>query len=668
MIMLKLSRSRVLPLATLAVTCLWVLLAFLNWHQLALGVRIGFPRVNNDYDQALLFSGPVQMRAVLGVVLLHACSGLLGYKLIVRPIWGRRRLASEAWLLVSGVIPGNLILIVLARLVTLALPNSTAPFVVGAITLAGTGAVIWSLRKEESRETITWHWRDAVPIVGLAIGLLVFGIQFDRFHVVGEASSWFINQIYHSSLYGIGNGYFPLVSQHYDEAALLYPVIYGLVHTGANGVTLFTLYWLMAAFGRLSIVGLCYLSVRSFGIDRLSAFVILTFICFATLSMNVITSRLLADSLSPLIFALHVARFLIPVGPLVLLSVLKLWDRNGSTFASLGLAAVLGAGASSMPLQAVLVIAWALPVALLTELRPTASGSAWLWQSATLAALTVLVGFMVTYGVTRTLNAQLSVGILVAAALGAGLVTLLAWFSCGVPWVPSGWRSGPVLLVIAIAAGYGFGVLFLGNVFIHKSYNILAPFWPFSHMRIADREVSQLAGTSGKFVLSPYCSGYAWGYRTLAGHCSSLPIFVRSYGLAFAVMSAALSWWSFAKTSNASLPQDRQTTLLLVGIVLCLIALPFAFIAFDFVAPAQAGQDWERSLSIWLRSRLVEPWFYSGLIFGLILLLGQVSSASRRNIQSLLLIAAAIGGLTPLVLPGQLIVNFEYAVQSALHR
>jgi len=662
---LKLSWTRALPLATLAVTGLWVLIALLNWHQLGRGVRIGFPRVDNDYGQPLLFSAPVQMRAVLGVILLQACSALLGYRLVVRPVWGRRHLAGEAWLLVAGIIPGNLILIVLARLVTLVLPNTQAPLVVGALTLAGAACVLWALRKDMARETVGWRWQDAVPIAGLTVALLVFGIQFDRFHVVGEASSWFINHIYTSGSYGIGRGYFPLVSQHYDEAALLYPVIYGLVH-GADKVTVFTLYWFMAAFGRLSILGLCYLSLRSFGVDKLSAFAVLVFISIASLSLNVISSRLLADSLSPLIFTLHIARFLIPVAPFILLSVLKLWDQKVPSLAALGLAAVLGAGLSSMPVQTVVVIAWGLPVALLTQLRPTASGSARLWQGAALVALVVLVCFMATYGVTRTVSAQLSVEILLAAALAGGLVAVIAWCACGARWVPSGWRSGPVLLVACLAVGYGFGVLCLGNVFIHKSYSLLAPIWPFSHMQIADREVSQLAGSSGKFMLSPYCSGYVWGLRTLAGHCSSLPMFVRTYGLAFAVMSAALAWWSLAKASYARLPGDQQTTLLLVGTVLCLLALPICFIAFDFIAPAQASQDWERSLSIWLRSRLVEPWFYSGLIFGLILLLAQVNSASRRKIQSLLLIAAAIGGLTPLVLPGQMVVNFEYLIQSAL--
>jgi hypothetical protein len=663
---LKLSWPRALPLATLAVTGIWVLIAVLNWHQLGRGVRIGFPRVDNDYAQPLLFSTPIQMRAVLGVILLQACSALLGYRLVVRSIWGRRRLAGEAWLLVAGIIPGNLILIVLARLITLALPNTQAPLVVCALTLSGSAGVIWALRKDMARETVGWRWRDALPIAGLAVTLLVFGIQFDRFHVMGEASSWFINDIYTSGSYGIGRGYFPLISQHYDEAALLYPVIYGFVDIGADKATVFTLYWFMAAFGRLSILGLCHLSLRSFGVDKLSAFAILVFVSIGTLSLNPISSRLLADSLSPLIFTLHIARFLIPVAPLILMSVLKLSDQQAPSVAALGLAAVLGAGLSSMPVQTVLVIAWGLPVALLTQLRPTASGSTQLWQGAALAALIVLVCFMATYGVTRTFSAELSVGILFAATLAGGLVVLVAWFACGARWIPSAWRSRPVLLVACLAVGYGFGVLFLGNVFIHMSYSLLAPISPFGHMQIADREISQLGSASGKFMLSTYCAGYVWGLRTLAGHCNSLPMFVRTYGLTFAVMSAALVWPSLAKTSYSRLPGDQQTTLLLVGIVLCLLALPICFIAFDFIAPAQADQDWQRSLSIWLRSRLVEPWFYSGLIFGLILLLEQANSVCRRNIQSVLLIAAAIGGLTPLVLPGQMVVNFEYLVQSAL--
>jgi hypothetical protein len=86
------------------------------------------------------------------------------------------------------------------------------------------------------------------------------------------------------------------------------------------------------------------------------------------------------------------------------------------------------------------------------------------------------------------------------------------------------------------------------------------------------------------------------------------------------------------------------------------------------VVPVSAPLEWQQQLSIWLRSRLVELWFCSGLLLALAFFLREANARGRRYAQSMMLGAIAVGGLAPLVIPGQLIVNLSFFFQALLHR
>jgi hypothetical protein len=664
--------SRTLTNVSLTIVALWVLLGFLNWHELVTGVRIGIPRADNSYGQHLLFDGPVQILPIVAAILLQACASVIGYATIVHPIWGGRRLASEIWLLAGGLIPGSLILITLSRIVSLALNNAYAPSVLFALIATAAGVSILKVRRQWNREDAGLAWRDLWPASMLLAAIFIFTIQMDRFHIVGEASTWFINEIYLSPVNGIGTAEkFPLVSQHYDEAALLYPVIYGLLRRGASAQgTLSFIYWIMVSLGRMGVGSLIYISLRSLRVDRLSAIVSLAFVSAATLSINAISSRLLFDSLSPLAYALHIARFLIPVMPLLLVSALvelgsKLRDRvrPGALIAS----AALGAGLSAMPIHAVMVLAWALPVIAVAEIPPASANAPGVWRAATVAASGVLLAFMLTYGLSTRLPAPACVAILLAASVIGALTVIGAWWRSG---ITIAWRAAfsmPVILLLAMCTGYVVGLLLLGNIFITRTDALLSHFWPWWGVGIADRAVSDLGTSSGKLLLSPYCSGYYWEFRNLAGHCSSLPMLVRTYGLAFAAMAGVIAWWTRGLQEIDAKP-DRERTMILCGIFLCLIAMPVSFAGFDFVASTNAPLEWQRQLSIWLRSRLVEPWFYGGILLSLAFFLRGAGPRARRWTQSAMLAATAIGGLAPLLLPGQMIVNLVFMFQAILRQ
>ena len=213
---------------------LWVLLGFLTWHDLASGVRLAFPKTDNIFSQHLLFDGPVQIAPIIAAILLHACAAIVGYSAVIYPIWGQRRLAAGIWLFLAGIVPGTLIFMTLSRLFSLVLTHAFAP---AAILVAVAGATIVSVqrtRQQWRQERLTLNWKTVWPAIGLVGAIFVFTIEMDVFHILGEASTWFTNEVYFAPANGIGTfARFPLVSEHYDEAALLYPIVYGLVRRGA---------------------------------------------------------------------------------------------------------------------------------------------------------------------------------------------------------------------------------------------------------------------------------------------------------------------------------------------------------------------------------------------------------------------------------------------------
>ena len=222
-------------------------------------------------------------------------------------------------------------------------------------------------------------------------------------------------------------------------------------------------------------------------------------------------------------------------------------------------------------------------------------------------------------------------------------------------------------MLLAASFGYVLGLLLLGNVFIPQTLKVLHV-WPWSSVEMAERGLTAVGISSWHIMQSPYCEGgYDWAYRILTGHCGSLPIFVRSYGLAFAIVAAVVAWKSSDWAQDNPIP-PQQLTWLFIALVLCTLALPISFVIFDFLSPLQSPIDWQVSLSVWLRSRLVEPWFYSGILLGLILFLREAPARPRRWLQSSMMIAVAVFGLSPLVMPAQLVANFSYLLVAFFDR
>jgi hypothetical protein len=659
---LRIAPGERIAAASMLGALIWVVIGFASWQRIANGTRVGSPFTTHDYGQHLLFDGGLQTPAIIGVVLLHICAAILGYAFVIRPIWGNRRLAAEIWLVLAGVVPGTLLLIALARIITLFVSNPWAPSIVCVLAVA---AVLFGLiRIAGTQHRISppgFNWAALGAAATILVAVFVFTVHIDRFHVVGEASVWFVNNVFLSDEHGIGSlGRFPFVSQHYDEAALLYPVIYGLMHRGADESGTFTaIYWITLALGRVGVGALLYIAARSLGADRLSSIIVLAFVCCASLSLNPISSHLLFDSLSPLAYALHVARFLIPILPLVLVAAFAHWE-NSASFGAIAISTMLGIGFSSMPIHGILLLPWGVAVALLAATSTTGARSAGVWCAACVASLLTLIAFTFTYASGPPVAVPLRVGVLLASSLTGALIISFAWFRSGARLEFRNIWSAPVVLMLAIGFGYVFGLLFLGNVFIIRTLDFLGHVWPWANIEVAERGLRPVGISSWKLMQSPYCEeGYSWGFRILTGHCGSLFIFIRTYGLAFVVMTSAIAWRCSGRAQDNPMP-DRLLTWVFFGIVLCVLALPMSFIIFDFLSPVDSPDQSFRDLSVWLRSRLVEPWFYGGMLLALVLFLREVSTRERRLAQSCMMIAIGVFGLGPLIMPAQLITNFSY--------
>lgn len=651
-----LAGGKLAALAALGLAGLWLLLALITWGDLVNGPRVSSPFSTFGYGQAALFSAPLNVLHAVGVLAWNVAAMLIGYALVIRPIWGGKHYAGAGLMAFAGVVPGMLLIGAASRLVSLFAANATAAPIIALMVAGASALALWKLWPRIT--SAGRAWRSVALMLALCLlGSLVFQLHVDRGHAVAEGSIWFITNVFLSPQYGVGAaGSFPIVTQHYDEAAFLLAPIYLLVQPGEDASAALTLiYWITLAITRLGMIALTYIALRGLALDRMSAFACTFFICAASLSLNPISSRLLFDSLSPLLYALHGARFLAPILPLLIVSALA----QGNARTDLGATAtalMLGLGLAAMPVHLAIIAPWALALMLLVALSPAAGGRTEMWGAAGAVAASVLAAVTIVYGVQFAPD-TLRAGLLAASGVLGGLWLLWRLIGVGLVAPSSGDRSA-LLMLFVLLFGYGLGFLFLGNVAFGTLQSVIGDVWPYSDREVLSRLETDVVAPSVQIAASPLCaSGYEWGYRTLTGHCGSLPVFVRTYGLPFALIAAVLGWRVLRGHGG---DDPRHETTMLWAIALCLLALPVSFILFDFITPSVISET--TGWSIWLRSRAVEPWFIGGVLLALAYFLRNAGRDLRACTNLALVGAAAIHIFNPLTAPAQWVANVAYWV------
>lgn len=649
-----------LPLmVSVGLTLSWIALALLTWGDLQNGVRVSTPFATFGYGQSALFSHPIHVGQILATFLWNFLGAFVGYYYVIRPIWGGKGLAASPWMLWAGIVPGCFLIGAVTRLLTLVFDNQSAAWLIAAVVIAASAFALQRLNKDAAASrTSAFGWQaTSVWLLLAMIAALIFQIHMDRSHAIAEGSIWFVNEIFLSAEYGIGTGgHFPLIAQHYDEAAFLHALVFLTVSPGDDAsATLTSIYWQTLAFNRVGIIALTYIALRALRLDQLSAIASTFFICFASLSLNVFSSRLLFDSLSPMAYTLHMSRFLAPVMPLLIVAALtrSLPSLNTSTLCT---ALLLGIGLAATPIHFVSIAFWAGGIVFIYSLvnhQVELPRQSFLW-----VVLGVLSTVSLAY-LLKDISGLASVGLLVSGSILGGAILLWCLWKAG--FVAPKLRSKELAAVgifIVLMSGYVVALIFLGNIAIP----FLEPI--FENNLWSERDV--LVRLGGAVVApevslrtSPYCStGSSWGFRTLMGHCGSLPLFVRTYGLPFVLIAAALSWRAYSVRAERIRETLRIDQFTVWGMVLCLLALPLSFVLFDFVTPD--GSDEFHAWSIWLRSRLVEPWFISGVLLALAYLQRTLDAQRRLWLNSVLLVAVGVYVLNPLIAPSQWSANVAY--------
>jgi hypothetical protein len=312
-----------------------------------------------------------------------------------------------------------------------------------------------------------------------------------------------------------------------------------------------------------------------------------------------------------------------------------------------------------------LVLLWAVACIGLTLAAPAAARSPAPWRAACLAGAIVIISLVLAYGV-RGAPIPIRAAILVVATVA--VVAALGWSLLVArkrePEAPSKSSVQLALLVAIMCVGYALGLAFLGNIGVQGVAKLVGGLWPWGDVPIVNRTLPSAVAPAKGIAQSLLCeTGYEWTARTLAGHCSSVARLSRSYGLAPLLMIVFAAWrlWGWRATSENG---DSVPTMAFWGFVLCLIAFPGSFLLYDFIGGSHGDPD--SNLSVWLKSRLLEPWFYSGAMLAVALYLPRASRRGRKFAQSAMLAAVAVATLSPFWVPAQMTVNAAYLVEHAV--
>jgi hypothetical protein len=153
----------------------------------------------------------------------------------------------------------------------------------------------------------------------------------------------------------------------------------------------------------------------------------------------------------------------------------------------------------------------------------------------------------------------------------------------------------------------------------------------------------------------------------ITDHCGSLPLFARAYGLSVVLIAAAAAFWLVRRPKIPGF-SDRTLAMLFWGLALCLLAQPIGFVLFDFLFSPEIEERWAQHISVWARARLLESWFYGGILIALVLFLKGAEPRERRWAQTAMMVATALYLFNPLTIPAQMTANAAYLVHAVLGR
>ena len=97
-----------------------------------------------------------------------------------------------------------------------------------------------------------------------------------------------------------------------------------------------------------------------------------------------------------------------------------------------------------MPIHGILTLAWAVLLSLLAVAAPNLAKVKAIWRAASVAAMIVLAGCIITYGITTSSSALFRVAILFGSSVAGAVIMVWAWFWSGQKFDLT--HSNPLLL------------------------------------------------------------------------------------------------------------------------------------------------------------------------------------------------------------------------------
>jgi len=598
------------------------------------------------------WSGSLTASSVLLTVVYMFGASFLGSTLFIRSVLlsGTARMSATA--LLAGFIPGYLLLAPCNRLISLLITNRSAAFLELALLAGFCGWRLYSGARAlqgQSNQAFdnnrTWgksvvaYW----PFLALIL-TLIWGVC----SITGDATGFtFISIFGDPQRFPAPLAKLPLFGQHYDEICFLHPVLFSGLFTQDSD--LLTPYWLMTGFARISVLLLSYICTRRLGLRGFEALVVAAFVFLSSQSINPGADWEFLDNGHPMIMTAHPARLIAAVAPLIFA---VLYSRNRQTsdrwpsFSTLCVASVLGAGmaAISFHVFATLLLLTGFCVLFISP-RGTREAQGHPAYMAVAPCLLLLLPLPYVRSIWAGQHHVLFGVILIAFAAYVAFrnqfLTRLK-ICLGGP----GWKTR-LALTVSVLGGAGLGVLFLGN--------LLAPKFGFYKIFGVDLLVRGVPpGTFSPGLINtnlpvPPGANVLW-------NASSAPHFIAALGLP--VLLAAFVFLLHSLLRPAARLQN-----LLLSLVECMLTGFLCGVGlYHFM-----GKNVDFWLSIWVRCRLAEGWFYGLNAIALCSLFALLPAKGRRALCYCVLFWAVLpwSGLADKILAKQFVYNLRWLTNQA---
>ena len=554
-----------------------------------------------DRPHEMMLGNPIGDLIPIVFMIVYLLTTMLFGLALLNTIW--RNIETQSLekyaILAISFFPGYLVVVAVNRITTVIFPKNVAHVVLSIVYLTGVIISAHNLFKEcrAGRASFT-SWRTVIGswlvlLIALAVAL-VSGVQRGSNHVLGDGALFSIELL---ETWGQSkeSEYFPLVAQHYDEPMYLLPV-FG-IFSSSYDLNPYDFFWLLYAFSRTATFFSMFLGCRLLRLSKYNSLLTSMLFAFTTLVPNPFSAPLLFDSGTNIHENLHVGRQL----TISLVVVFVAFAASGGPFSLKASRAtsqrsihfLIGIGLASITTS--LVVAVGLLLLVLFAAR-----------SERHIKMPIPLAVTLSYAIIA-----LSVS---DNSKASGLV-LLTVGAISFSWIS---RKNVSSVLTTLRGKFDASALFVGMVIGFLVFgNVTAPrFTQLSGLQIREFVFRGVTVDIGRFG-----ENTVWQSFPLE-HNLSLANFLAFFGLPIA---------AFCLTQVLTDVEFNDNGPVLRVLLTSVACLALGFFMWDFMNGGINNEvDW---IKIWVKSRLVEPWFFASTLLGISLLLQAHSVLGRRILE-----------------------------------